>query len=79
MLKLGGYIKNLKTVNSTVDTNLIAQLDITSNGTSILPIGSISIYPSITPPHNYLVCNGATLDINKYPKLASVIGRLRFA
>ena len=74
MLNIGGNILNLKSQNGKLNSNLISTKNIKSNGTIILPIGSISIYPTINPPKNYLRCDGSVFDINKYPELASVIG-----
>ena len=33
------------------------------------PIGTIIMYPNMTPPPGYLLCNGASIDQNRYPQL----------
>ena len=36
------------------------------------PIGSIIMYPNITPPAGYLLCDGSTIDATAHPRLAAL-------
>jgi microcystin-dependent protein len=44
------------------------------NGNTGLPIGTILMYGSITPPAGYLNCNGAAVSRTTYAALFAVIG-----
>jgi len=41
---------------------------------SVVPIGAMMMWGTSTPPTNWLICNGASLDINTYPALYSALG-----
>lgn len=45
------------------------------NGLNIVPRGSIICFAGITAPDGWLLCDGSDLEIIKYDKLFSVIGR----
>lgn len=50
-------------------------INTTNVGTSIMmPVGGICMYPSATPPAGYLLCDGATITIEDYPNLYTIIG-----
>ena len=39
-----------------------------------LPVGVIMMWPSSTPPTNWLICNGQSFSSSDYPELYSVLG-----
>ena len=39
------------------------------------PAGSIIMFPSITPPTGYLLCDGQLISETDYPKLYAIVGR----
>jgi hypothetical protein len=38
------------------------------------PVGEIIMYPSMTPPAGYLLCDGSAVNQNTYPKLHAIVG-----
>jgi microcystin-dependent protein len=40
----------------------------------MMPVGGICMFPSATPPVGYLLCDGATITIEDYPNLYTIIG-----
>ena len=40
----------------------------------VFPVGNIMIWPSNTPPQNYLMADGSSYSISAYPQLYSAIG-----
>jgi hypothetical protein len=38
------------------------------------PVGEIIMYPSMTPPAGYLLCDGSSVDQNTYPQLHALVG-----
>jgi microcystin-dependent protein len=40
----------------------------------VFPVGHIMIWPSSTPPINYLLADGTSYDVTSYPELYNVIG-----
>ena len=56
-------------------TAIRSAINTTNVGTSIMmPVGGICMYPSATPPEGYLLCDGATITIEDYPNLYTIIG-----
>ena len=44
--------------------------DVVANDAYILPVGVPVAWPQVEPPSGWFVCNGATFDKSKYPRLA---------
>lgn len=42
---------------------------------SLVPVGTIALFGSSTPPPNWLPCNGAVLQVSNFPALAQVLGK----
>ncbi len=41
----------------------------------LLPIGTIAMWPTPTPPTNWLICNGATVSQTTYPALYDIVAQ----
>ncbi len=63
----------------TGNSNVIGDMDITgvltNNGISVnLPVGSIQMWATNTPPEGWLICDGTTFNASTYPLLNAVLG-----
>ena len=38
------------------------------------PVGEVIMFPSLTPPANFLLCDGSTFNATAFPQLATVLG-----
>ena len=47
----------------------------TTEHTTITPVGTVISYHGITAPTGYFACDGAEFDADVYPKLAAVLGK----
>lgn len=48
--------------------------DNVSGGTTVIPVGTITVFSGSTAPDGYMVANGASLSRTDYPELFKVIG-----
>ena len=44
------------------------------SGIASVPIGTIQMWPTATPPTNWIICNGSSFSSATYPQLATVLG-----
>jgi hypothetical protein len=63
---------SVPTINN--NTNFLQNPTINNNKVEYNIVGEITMILTNTPPPNFILCNGASLTINSYPKLFQLIG-----
>ena len=63
------------TTASAFAANSVIELRVTAGEmTAINPVGSLMMWPTATPPTDWLICNGTAISRTGYPSLYAVIG-----
>jgi len=68
-----GSNKIYNLANGTVSTDAATYGQLTSSVSAAMPVGSITMYGSNTPPTGYFICNGQPLSRSTYAALFAVI------
>lgn len=61
------------TLDVTGNTTLLGTLNVTGS-TNIVPVGTTVLFPSITPPAEFLLCNGQAVSRGTYAALFALVG-----
>ena len=74
-LEVGGLISNVTDPAAPQDAATKAYVDarVNSGVNAQVPVGTVQMWPTATPPAGWLICDGTTVSDATYPALAAVL------